>query len=88
MRRRYFFGRWPGSSFESISGTKAEAELSQQPLNLGVLESWLDDKDVWSWPASVTPGELYRWADTETPMLLLNGTLDGQTHVDGVRPAA
>jgi len=75
---------WP----DGYDRAAAEAELAQLPLHMGTVASWLDDKDVWTWPASVTPPDLYRWAPTvsETPMLFLNGTLDGQTFVDGVRP--
>jgi len=74
---------WP----DGYDRAAAEAELAALPMRIGTVETWLDDKDVWTWPESVTPPDLYRWAATEseTPMLLLNGTLDGQTHVDGVR---
>lgn len=74
---------WP----DELDRAKGEAELSSLRLQMGTLATWLDQKEQWTWPASETPAELYRWAATDAPLLLLNGTLDGQTHVDGVRTA-
>ncbi len=77
---------WP----DDLDRPKAEAELDELHLEMGTVRGWLEQKDVWNWPDSGVPAEHYRWAPTvsETPMLYLNGTLDGQTHVNGVRPVA
>ncbi len=74
---------WP----EGLDRETAEEILAELPFQTGALLSWVEAKDRWSFPPSHTPDSLYAWAPTETPLLLLNGDLDGQTPIDAIRDA-
>ena len=71
---------WP----EGLDTAAAEAELAELPIRIGALLGRAEDRENWTWPSSTTPESLVRWADTSTPVLLMNGDLDAQTHIAGL----
>jgi hypothetical protein len=71
---------WP----EDLDRETAEAELEQLPIRIGATMGRLLERERWTWPFYDTPDELMRWAETSTPVLLLNGDIDAQTHIDGL----
>ena len=71
---------WP----EGLDLAAAEAELDELPVRLGALTGRASDRERWTWPFYDTPDGLMRWADTDAPVLLLDGDLDAQTHLNGL----
>lgn len=71
---------WPaGLDLDAV-----EAELATLPVRIGALEGRAQDRARWTWPSATTPESLVHWADTSSPVLLLNGDLDAQTHLTGL----
>lgn len=71
---------WP----EDLTEEQAYAELDALPFELGTLRGWVDLRRFWSWPVVPTPAAEKVWASTDAPILMLNGDLDAQTHIDGL----
>ncbi len=66
--------------------TPAQARLEAEDLllNRQTTEYMAEVREVWPWPVVRTDPGLMAWADTKVPLLLLNGTLDGQTPLSGL----
>jgi len=60
------------------------AELDDLVVAPGYSYSIVDMHEAWNVPVHETPAELYRWADSSTPVLMLNGTLDTRTPIADV----
>ncbi len=71
---------WP----EGLDRAAAETEIAALPLQSGALLGRLEQREIWPWPFYETAPELMDWSRTETPILLLNGDLDGQTTLAGL----
>ena len=69
---------------EGLDKAKVEAELAELTFELGTLRRWANTRASWPWPIVPTPAAEKRWSGTATPLLLLNGDLDYQTHLNGL----
>lgn len=71
---------WP----EGVDVEAAKAEEAELSITIGALVGRAEERERWTWPFYENPAELMQWANTSAPVLLLNGDLDAQTHLDGL----
>lgn len=75
---------WP----DGLDLAQALEEVRELVVEVGILTTRARQLRYWNVPLYDVPEELQRWADTEVPLLFLNGDLDAQTHIDGLADLA
>lgn len=69
---------------EVLTPEKAAEEAEGFLWNPGTTGAMARLRDAWTWPIDRTPEDEKHWAETDTPLLIVNGTLDPQTTVEGL----
>lgn len=69
---------WP----EGYGMAQVEADLAGLAFEIGTLRHWAGMRQDWPWP--LPPMKEKRWSGAEVPLLVMNGDLDWQTHLDGL----